>query len=66
MFTLVAVDTHGYHETPLYDNDGALDLDRCTTIAIHWKPAYLDLFEDSKFVVPFLFKSLFHANKWYR
>jgi ubiquitin carboxyl-terminal hydrolase 4/11/15 len=51
MFSLVAVDSHGYHETQLYDNSGPLDLEYRTTIAVHWKPLYLDLFEDSKFAV---------------
>ena len=57
MFSLVAVDSHGYHETPLYDNGGPLDLENRTTIAIHWNPVYLELFEDSKFAVPFVIAS---------
>lgn len=49
MFSLITVDAHGYHETQLHDNGGPLDLENRTTIAIHWKPAYLDSFEDFKY-----------------
>jgi len=48
LFTIQSVDTHGYHDTPLYDNDAQLTLENRTTLAIHWKPDVFEYLEDLK------------------
>lgn len=51
LFTIQSVDSHGYHETQLHDNDAPLGLESRTTLAIHWKPEALEWLEDTKYSV---------------